>query len=1116
MKLNRVIPATLLAMSTIAINAQSKLQYSTIDSLNNFNTTKWINFYNTKHQSQKDLKEYLTSQQRDFIKDAFFSHAPKNSSQSSRPQAACTNIDFENGNLTGWTTSTGYNPLYNPLGCCSTSGGAQTITSGAGLDPCGGFPVVAPGGNFSLKLGNNSVGGIADRIEQTFLVTTANANFMYRYAVVFEDPGHTVANQPSFVAEMLDSSGVQIPCTYYSVSAGSGIPGFIYSTGCTGVVYKPWSNVSIDLTSYIGQNVTIKFMTQDCALGGHFAYAYIDGSCSNFNINQNNILCAGSSIQLTAPLGFATYTWTLPNGTIQLGQTINTGLAGVYTLNMTTMTGCPGPTLTYTLIAYPKPNSNFTPTQSTACSPNFTFTNTSTISVGFIASSIWNFGDGFSSSTLHANHNYISLGSYSVSLISTSNMGCIDTTVLPVTIHPTPISSFTLNTVCLNTITSFTNTSSLSFGTISNYNWQFGDGSSSTLASPTHFYGSSGTYNTSLTVTSLVGCSQTYTQVAIINPLPNVVLSVTNTCLGGVTSYTNLSTISSGTISNYLWDYNFDGTIDNTTLNGSNSFLTAGNFTTQLTVISNLNCSATQLIGVTIYPNPITAFTANSVCSGNGTLFTSTSTISSGSITNYQWQFGDSTSSILSNPSHTYSTSGIHNVLLTITSNNNCSSTYSTSIEVYPKPTPNFSTSIVCFNQATTFSTSSSISSGTINKYLWDFDNNGTNDDSTVNPVHIYPTWGTTLSKLKIISNYNCANQIIHPILVHANPTVQFYAPSTCLSHTTSFTNNSASIDGSIANTLWDFNADFIPDAMTTNPTHYFSIAGVYPVQLEIQTQYGCKNTLIKNVYINAIPVISFDAQNNSGCPILCVNFTNSCTISSGSISQFQWDFGDGSAISTNPFPTHCYQTGIYSVTLKAISDSGCIAGTMLPEIVTVYPKPIAGFNVTPSSIDVLGPLIEVTDQSIGANTIAYKFDDGTIKNTRNFNHTFSSIYAKTVAIMQIAVNTNGCRDSITKRVDIKPAFTIYFPNAFTPNSDGINDGFKALGIGIKEFNLQIYDRWGALIFESDDINKAWDGSINGNGDYENAKQDVYVWKATVKDVLLKTHDLIGHVSIVK
>jgi gliding motility-associated-like protein len=359
-------------------------------------------------------------------------------------------------------------------------------------------------------------------------------------------------------------------------------------------------------------------------------------------------------------------------------------------------------------------------------------------------------------------------------------------------------------------------------------------------------------------------------------------------------------------------------------------------------------------------------------------------------------------------------------------------------------------------------------------------------------------------------------NQIIHPVLVHANPMAQFYAPSACLTHSTTFTNNSSSVDGLITNTNWDFNADFIPDAITTSPIHYFSAAGVYAVQLNIQTQYGCTNTIIKNVNINAVPTISFSAQNNSGCPILCVNFTNSCTISSGSINQYLWDFGDGSAISTNPFPSHCYQTGIYSVSLKAISDSGCIASTLLPEIVTVYPKPIAGFNVTPTQVDVLEPLIEVTDQSIGAASITYAFDDGTIKNTPNFNHTFTTINAKTVAIMQIALNTNGCRDSIVKLVDIKPAFTIYFPNAFTPNSDGTNDGFMASGIGIKEFNLQIFDRWGALIFESDDMNKAWDGSINGKGDYENAKQDVYVWKATVKDVLLKTHDLIGHVSLVK
>jgi gliding motility-associated-like protein len=102
------------------------------------------------------------------------------------------------------------------------------------------------------------------------------------------------------------------------------------------------------------------------------------------------------------------------------------------------------------------------------------------------------------------------------------------------------------------------------------------------------------------------------------------------------------------------------------------------------------------------------------------------------------------------------------------------------------------------------------------------------------------------------------------------------------------------------------------------------------------------------------------------------------------------------------------------------------------------------------------------------------------------------------------------------KKVVIKPDYVLYIPNAFTPNSDGINDGFKAVGIGVVEFKLQIFDRWGALIFESNDINKAWDGSVNGKGDSESTKQEVYVWKAEVKDVRNENHYLIGHVTLLK
>ena len=198
------------------------------------------------------------------------------------------------------------------------------------------------------------------------------------------------------------------------------------------------------------------------------------------------------------------------------------------------------------------------------------------------------------------------------------------------------------------------------------------------------------------------------------------------------------------------------------------------------------------------------------------------------------------------------------------------------------------------------------------------------------------------------------------------------------------------------------------------------------------------------------------------------------------------------------------------------MSDSGCVSSSTLLSLVNVFTNPTANFNVTPEEVDITMPLIQVEDRSIGATTIKYTFDDGTVKNTPNFDYTFNTDVAKTVSIMQLAVNSYGCRDSVIKRIEIKPAYVIYIPNAFTPNSDGTNDGFKAVGVGVAEFKMQVFDRWGALVFESNDINTAWDGSIKGKGDAESTKQDVYVWKATVTDVLKEKHSMVGHVTLLK
>ena len=268
-------------------------------------------------------------------------------------QAPCTNMDFETGDLTGWSGTYGDNPGCTPT--CLNFGfqaGRHTIMTGSGNDPCAPFPVVAPGGSYSVRLGNSITGGQAEQLVQTFQVTVPT--FIYTYAVVFQDPGHTVLDQPFFKVEMYDSLGLPINCANITYVAGPNIPGFFPST-CPITVYRPWTSVAVDLSLYIGQNVTIRFTTADCAQGGHYGYAYIDGSCLIGQITQSNVLCTGGTTNLCAPPGFASYLWTPGN---QNTQCITVNSTGNYQVTMTAQGGCPVVPLTINVQQYPSPTIN--------------------------------------------------------------------------------------------------------------------------------------------------------------------------------------------------------------------------------------------------------------------------------------------------------------------------------------------------------------------------------------------------------------------------------------------------------------------------------------------------------------------------------------------------------------------------------------------------------------------------------------------------------------------------------------------------------------------------------------------------------------------------------------
>ncbi len=1022
----------------------------------------------------------------------------------------CTNIDFENGTLQGWITSNGFHPGFNNQGCCNLPGGQQVIVTGNGLDPYGNFPVVAPGGNFSLRLGDNQVGGRADRIQQTFLVSAANAFFTYRYAVVLQDPGHVPAQQPAFVIEMFDQNNNPIPCSYYAVQAGPNIPGF--QNGANGVVYKPWSNVSIDLTPYIGQNVTIRFTTYDCSLGGHFGYAYLDGICDAFMTIQNDTICPGTSKTLCAPNGFMQYVWNGPGVNNFNGQCLLALNPGNYTVQTTMFTGCPGPSFVFPILSYPSPQVAFT-SGSNPCSLQQSFVNQSQISLGNIVSYTWNFGNNVTSNNAQPSFTFNAPGSYVVQLSATSDKGCISTQTQLINILPPPNIQIQHSTLCENH-TAILNANVN--GGVPPYQFQWNiQNSLYNTPSVNHYFTNSGQVPVSVNILASNGCSASVHSTLIINPLPQLQFNANAVCEGFFTQFQNQSQISSGSILQFNWNFNGFGTSSN--INPNFQFPSYGIFTVNLSALSQAGCTAAISQTVQVYPNPSASFLLpTSVCSGSLLNLINTSSVPYGSIVNSIWNINNQTNVNAFNASISFTQSGVYPIQLTVFSQHMCASSVTKTLQVYATPQLNVQVTNACDGQMVGLQNLSYINGGQIQNWYWDFNSDGIIDNNNYQPLgYFYPSPGNYSITLSAISTEGCKSEKTFFARVYALPKADFTAKSVCLGKTTQFINLSSSQDGGITSWHWEFYGNGQLSNIFPNPSHTYTQAGTYLVKLEVQSQYGCINTVSKPVRVFPNPVPTFTLDKNKACEILCTKFSNLSTIESGNIVAYIWHFGDGSIPSALTHPQHCYKPGKYDITLQAISDSGCVATYTLKNAVEVYPTPVADFRIMPDEMDEMQPEIEVYNQAVGADGVLYYVSDGHQTSAENFNHTFKNLKDNEIpTITQIATNYHGCKDTIIKPVKIKPSFAIYFPNTFTPNGDGINDEFTGKGYNILEFELRIYDRWGKLLFKTNDINQAWDGRTKGSE--EPIKSDVYVWKAWVKDIFHRTKEYVGHVTLLK
>ena len=303
---------------------------------------------------------------------------------------------------------------------------------------------------------------------------------------------------------------------------------------------------------------------------------------------------------------------------------------------------------------------------------------------------------------------------------------------------------------------------------------------------------------------------------------------------------------------------------------------------------------------------------------------------------------------------------------------------------------------------------------------------------------------------------------------------------------------------GSVNNYLWSDGS--------TDSTLMVDSLGIYWVEVQAGGCDPVRDSIVVNYDTTAI---NQQVVNADGCSPVSANFTGSSV--GGAIAEWFWDLGDGS-LDTGQTVSHVYTNpGNYNISLKAQTIHNCLVTAPQLSTVEVFQGPTAMFDYTPGSGIKPGDDVWFEDMSVGniANWFWY-LGDGNKSDSAQFtyNYQFEDSYLVTL----IVTDSMGCTDTATSIVVVE-GNSIFVPNAFTPNGDGKNDVFFAVVPNSNtRIQLQVFDRWGALIWEGGNGDQ-WSGNFNGHP----AKSDVYVWKATItNDATTEVKELVGHIILLR
>jgi PKD repeat protein len=672
-------------------------------------------------------------------------------------------------------------------------------------------------------------------------------------------------------------------------------------------------------------------------------------------------------------------------------------------------------------------------------SPTAFFADSLVMNVGAVADWFWNFGDGVTSTSQNTIHPFTATGTYLVSLTITDTAGCTNTFTHPIIINPLPVAHFDISDHnCAGQTVTFTNLSTTTAGYVVNWNWDFGDGTSTTIEFPAnpsvvHTYAAGGNYIVTLYITASDSCTAFETQTLTIFNAPTADFDYDISCFGTPVNFTDISQSNGGgMMTEWLWDFGdpLSGSDNNSTFqNPQHQFHTSGMHAVSLTVTTTNGCRSTVEITLQVSPSPQVEFTSDYRCESNPVQFHPDLTvINAAAINSWLWNFGDGFTSTLQEPEHIFASTGNYQVTLTITDTVGCSNSITHQVYIIPKPVANFEYALPnCALSPTVFTNNSVAPYGYIVNWKWNFGdgfNTSINFPANPNVSHLYAAYGTYNVTLTIITNDSCSNSIMKVITVSPSPVANFGYVSACASGSVSFDDQSQiGSTGVITDWFWNF-GDPTSGASNTStmedPHHTYGIAGSYQVSLTVTSSTGCTNTIVKTITIGAPPTVNF--MSVTGCINDSTQFTSSIFVNAPALTTWFWEFGDGGT-SSEIDPYHIYSsTGSYIVTLTVTDTAGCT--NSVTHTAHVTPRPTAFFSYEIPACS--NYPVQFNDNSTSPNgqiiSWHYTFGDGSdtvivAPANPDIAHTFATFGAFNVTL-EVSTST-GCEATYSQAIII-------------------------------------------------------------------------------------------------